>query len=123
MKIVYTSLDPFYTFEAQRDWYHNPSSVYYYQNLNGAIINSFIKQKIFKRQPPSVSDVDVADEVYKTLEDYKAKTDALFSQIDTAAGTRTDEQRKLVAQAHAFYDAYSYLDAFRTASAVLGRKE
>ena len=51
-----------------------------------------------------------------------SKTDALFSQIDSATGTRTDGQRKQIAQAHAFYEAYAYPDAYRTAAAVLGGK-
>jgi NitT/TauT family transport system substrate-binding protein len=122
MRIFYTSLDPFYTFEAQKDWYHNPASVYYYKNLNGAIINSFIKQKIFKRPPPAVSDVIIADEVYRTLEEYRSKADGVFSQIDGSTGTRSETQRKQLAQARAFYEAYAYPDAFRTASAVLSGK-
>jgi ABC-type nitrate/sulfonate/bicarbonate transport system substrate-binding protein len=118
-KVIYKSLDPFYTFEAQNDWYHNPQSVYYYKNLDGAAINSFIKQGIFKQQPPTVADVIVADEVYKKLEDLKAQTDALFSQIDVAKGGSQTEMSKMISEAHAFYDAYDYLDASRTAASVL----
>lgn len=115
-RIFYTSLDPFYTFEAQKDWYHNPNSVYYYQNLNGAIINSFIKQGVFKQRPPTVADVIVADKVYKILEDLKAKTDSLLAQIEAAgASGQTDAVRQNVAAARGFYDAYNYLDAERAA--------
>jgi hypothetical protein len=120
-RIFYNSLDPFYTFEAQRDWYHNPSSVYYFKNLNGAIINSFIKQNIFSQRPPAVSDVIVADEVYTTLEDYRSKTDTLLSQIGSTPGIRTPDERDQLARARSLYDAYDYLDAYRTAERLVGR--
>jgi hypothetical protein len=75
-----------------------------------------------KRNVSSGPGVKIQASLNKTLEDYKAKTDALFSQIDSATGTRTDGQRKQIAQAHAFYEAYAYPDAYRTAAAVLGGK-
>jgi hypothetical protein len=117
--VIYNSLDPFFTFEQQRDWYHNPNTIYYYKNLNGAIINSYIKQGIYKtNRPPSVSDVIVADEVYFTLEDLKAKTDAALQQLgqtpsaSAAVRAETDKARQ-------FYSAYDFYDSQRIAANAL----
>ena len=112
-RIIYSSLDPFFTFETQNDWYHNPNSPYYYENLNGAIINSFAKQGVFKTTVPRVSDVVVANEVYVELENLKATCDKLLSQLDAAGAGQ------LAAQAHKFYDAYDYYDAEKAARAAL----
>src|SRR5262249_16851936 len=104
------------TFEAQKDWYHNASSTHYFENLNGAIINSFIKQGIYKQPPPTVANVSVAAEVYKTLEELKTKADELFAKIEAAgASAQGDVIQKKVKQARSFYDAYDYLDAEKTA--------
>lgn len=112
-RIIYTSLDPFFTFEAQRDWYHNTNSPYYYENLNGAIINSFVKQGVFKNKPPQVSDVIVAHEVYAELERLKEECDRLFVELDKKGGG------PLADQARKFYDAYNYFDAEALARAAL----
>jgi hypothetical protein len=112
-KIIYSSLDPFYTFEQQRPWYYDPNSPYYYANLNGAIIHSFVEQGVFKNPPPQVSDVIVANEVYADLESLKAECDQLFAKLDAAGAGQ------LAAQAHKFYDAYDYYDAQIAAQAAL----
>jgi ABC-type nitrate/sulfonate/bicarbonate transport system substrate-binding protein len=115
-RVFYTSLDPFYTFEAQRPWYHDPQSPYYYKHLNGAIINSFVKQGgVFTKAPPQVTDVLIADEIYFELERLKSECDKLFGQIEKAGGSGSDGMR----QARAYYDAYDYYDAEAVARALV----
>lgn len=104
-KIIYSSLDPFYTFEQQAQWYGDPKSPYYFANLNGAIIHNFVKQGVFKNAPPQVSDVIVANDVYRELETLKAKCEQLFAQLNAAGAGQ------LAARARQFYEAYDYYDA------------
>jgi hypothetical protein len=120
-KAIYESLDPFFAFEDQRDWYHNPQSPYYFRNLNGSLIQSFVSQGIYKNAPPSVDDVIYADDVYYELEQLKADTDALFARIrESGVVDRNKEAATLYERARSFYDAYDYLDSRRLAQRVVG---
>jgi len=121
-KIIYTSLDPFFTFEAQQEWFHNPNNPYFFQNLNGAIIKSFEKQKIFQHGAPTVADVNVSDEVYRTLETLKANTDALLRQVETSTSKDNPDVKANINLARRQYDAYNFLDAERSAKRAAGIK-
>jgi ABC-type nitrate/sulfonate/bicarbonate transport system substrate-binding protein len=114
--IIYDSLDPFYTFEAQKAWYHDPESIYYYQNLNGAILNSFIAQGIYSQRKPTVEDAVYAAGVYVGLEGLQKEADILFAWIESSGITGRDERAaSRLAEARKFYKAYNYLDAARLA--------
>lgn len=120
-RVIYNSLDPFFTFAEQKTWYSDPSSPFYYRNLNGAIINSFIKQGVFtSSNAPSVSDVSVADLVYSDLQTLKSKTDAAFAAFANAQGEVTDAQKNEMTKAHQYYEAFNYYDSERAASEALG---
>jgi ABC-type nitrate/sulfonate/bicarbonate transport system substrate-binding protein len=108
-KVIYNSLDPFFTFEAERPWYHDPHSTYYFRNLNGALINSFIAQGVYKKPPPTVDDVIVAADVYYEMERLKAEADALFARIQEPG--LSPAARANFEKAKEFYANYNYLDA------------
>jgi hypothetical protein len=108
-KVIYNSLDPFFTFEAESPWYHDPHSTYYFRNLNGALINSFIAQEVYKKPPPTVDDVIVAADVYYEMERLKAEADSLFARIQ-ASGLAPAARAKFD-KAREFYANYNYLDA------------
>ncbi len=111
--IFYKSLDPFFTFEAQQPWYHDENSVDYYKHMNGAIINNFAKQGIYKQKPPTVDDVSVAAEVYWTLEKLRDSAKQKLAQLSSSSGD--DKLKACIAQAQRYFDAYDYLDADNTA--------
>jgi ABC-type nitrate/sulfonate/bicarbonate transport system substrate-binding protein len=116
-RVIYNSLDPFFTFAEQKPWYTDPNSPFYYKNLNGAIINSFIKQGVFTASnAPSVSDVSVANEVYKEMEDLKSKAEAHFAKFQAMKADASDTQKNEMKKAHEYYDAFDYYDAERVAS-------
>jgi hypothetical protein len=121
-KVIYNTLDPFYTFEAQHDWYHDPSSIYYYKNLNGSILNSYISQGIYKGNIPSLDDVSVAYEVYTQLESLKSESDQLFAEISRLSSPSAAIETK-VRRARAYYDAYDFLDSARLAREVLAQSK
>jgi ABC-type nitrate/sulfonate/bicarbonate transport system substrate-binding protein len=118
--IFYKSLDPFFTFEAQQPWYHDPTSVNYYKNMNGATINSFVKQGIYKQKPPTVDDISVAADVYQTLEKLRDSAAQKFSQLNAVNGG--DDRKNCVKQAKGYFDAYNYLDADKTAQGCMQLK-
>jgi ABC-type nitrate/sulfonate/bicarbonate transport system substrate-binding protein len=108
-KIIYDDLDPFFTFEQQKEWFDSPTSLYYFKNVNGAILNSYIKQGIYQHKPPTVEDVITADQLYKTMNEQKHQyDDALRTMKEMPA--KANAQEKLD-KAKKYYDAYDYLDA------------
>jgi hypothetical protein len=117
--IIYDSLDPFYTFEAQQEWYHDPQNIYYFRNLTGSILNSFIAQGIYGSKKPTVEDAFYAAEVYSALEKLKKESDELFARIESSgiASRDKDAEAKLAA-ARKYYDAYNYYDAERLARGI-----
>jgi len=108
-KIIYDDLDPFFTFEQQKEWFDTPTSLYYYKNVNGAILNSYIKQGIYQKKPPTVEDIVTAEEVYRDMTKEKQLYDELLQKIEKSAD-KSKYQNKLD-KAKKFYDAYDYLDA------------
>jgi NitT/TauT family transport system substrate-binding protein len=115
-RIIYDYLDPFVTFEDQKPWFHDPANPLYYLNVNGANLNSFITDKIYKKTPPTVDDVIFADDTYRELERLKSASDALFDKLGNQSSGSIGRR---VAVAKRFYDAYDYYDAERLASAAL----
>jgi ABC-type nitrate/sulfonate/bicarbonate transport system substrate-binding protein len=110
-KIIYSQLDPFYSFEAQNDWFHNPKSLYFYKNVNGSILNNFIAQRIYKKNPPTVEDVILCQDLYKELEDLKQKAAAKFQQINSENLKKQPQAVAKLARAKELYSDYDYLDA------------
>jgi ABC-type nitrate/sulfonate/bicarbonate transport system substrate-binding protein len=114
-KIIYDKLDPFFSFDAQKDWFHNEASIYYFKNLAGSILHSFVEQKIYKTQTPTVDDVVYADDIYYDLERLKGESDALFVRIrESGIIGRSREAAAAFDEARKYYDAFDFLDAQRT---------
>lgn len=119
-RIIYTSLDPFVTFENQRDWFHNPNSPFFYKYVNGSIVKSFINQGVFKNAPPSVEDVIFADDVYLELEGLKAQSEELFQRIEN--NKLIEGKQQLAAKyerAKHFYQIYDFLDSKKLAEEII----
>jgi len=111
-RIIYTDLDPYVTFEQQREWFHNPKSTYFYQNINGSILNDFIGQGIYKHKPPTVDDVIVAADVYRDLEKLKQQSEQLLARIaKDKAMMANKEILPMYEKAQQFYNDYDFLDA------------
>jgi ABC-type nitrate/sulfonate/bicarbonate transport system substrate-binding protein len=82
-KVIYHSLDPFFTFEAQKPWFHDKQSPFYYEYVNGAILNSFVTKGIFKNRVPTVEDVVFADDTYRSLEALQSKAESAIATLST----------------------------------------
>lgn len=114
-RIIYNDLDPFVSFEDQKPWFHDGKDPLYYANVNGAILNSFVEDKIYKKPPPTVDDVIFADDTYRELERLKSATDGLLGKLAPQADSDGRLSRE-IAEAKRFYDIYDYYDAYRLAS-------
>lgn len=116
-KVIYDSLNPFFTFDQQREWFHNQNSPLYYAHVNGAILNTFLSQGVYKGKPPTVEDVIFADDIYRELEELKATALSTFRQIE-GRGEKGLQSPKYVA-AKRQYEIFNYLDASRLAKEAL----
>lgn len=116
-KVIYGSLDPFRTFDEQKEWFHDAASPLYYAHVNGAILNTFISQDVYKGKPPDVEDVIFADDIYRELEELKASASATLQQI-AAKGAQLQESPKYV-KAKRQFEIFNYLDSSRLAREAL----
>lgn len=111
-KIIYHSLDPFMTFEEQKPWFHEPQSPFYYANINGAILKSFITSGVYKNNPPMVDDVISAQTTYLKLEDMKKDVE---NKIEAFAGGNPPEAKKTVLdKARSYVADFDFIDAEKT---------
>jgi len=116
-EVIYGSLDPFWTFDEQKEWFHNSGSPLYYAYINGAILKSFISDKVFKHAPPTVDDVIFADDTYRELEGLKTKTDEYFAKAGHMNLTPGAKEKLSVARQ--FYAGFNFYDAERLAKDAL----
>src|SRR5262249_40972847 len=106
-------LDPFVTFDEQKKWFHDHGSIFFYSNINGAILASFVKQDIYKGQPPTLNQVIRSADVYWELEALRDRTDAILRRIEER--DRGAEVSILVTEAKRLKANFNFLDAFRHA--------
>lgn len=112
-KIIYSKLDPFITFEAQREWFHNPNNLCFYRNVNGSILNSFVAQKIYKKPPPKIEDVVWCKDLYEEMESLKSAAARNLAQLKQENLKKVSGAAELWQRAKYLYDNYDYLDAKR----------
>lgn len=119
-RVIYESLNPFFTFEQQDAWFNNKDSPLYYSYINGAILNSFIKDGIFKGKPPTVDDVIFADDVYRELTRLRDESKKLFVEIEMRGGGIVSSTAYLEAKQQ--FQNYNFLDSEMLARKVLAEQ-
>lgn len=120
-EIIYSSLDPFFTFDAQKSWFHDPKDPLYYKNLYGSIINSFKDQKIFKDKAPEVDDVICADDVYMELEGLKSTTEKNLASIESGQLANSSSKLTKLNLAKHYYEIFDYYDSERLTKELLDK--
>lgn len=122
-KVVYDSLDPFFTFESQWEWYFDENNPFYEKYPIRAAIESFEGSGVLPVGSITEDEVSIAKEVYEAALEYKSKSDQEFliahSKIRLAEiqGKNTLKAKELLEQAKYFYEIYDYLDSYRFAQA------
>ncbi len=116
-KVIYNSLDPFRTFEEQKEWFHDLNSPLFYVYVNGAILENFVSQGVFKNKPPTVEAVILADDVYRELERLRAEAAEALRTVE-ARGPQAQQSRRYTEARHHF-QIFNFFDAARLAREAL----
>lgn len=113
LKVIYTKLDPGYTFEQQSSWFNDPKDPFFWSYEIDSIIKSYEQQGLFQPGEYKASDISSTDKIYQELDGYRKQAEAdiatLKDATGTAAGLRDAAQKQ--------FDAFNFLDASRYAAA------
>jgi ABC-type nitrate/sulfonate/bicarbonate transport system substrate-binding protein len=112
-EVIYSDLDPFVPFDEQREWFHDPNSNFFYRNINGAILASFVRQGIYKGLPPELDKVIRSADVYKELERLRAEANDTLQRIRRSG--QEAKASKLVKEAERDMSYFNFLDASQLA--------
>jgi hypothetical protein len=121
-KVIYTELDPFFTFDKQQAWFEDQGSVYYQSRLIEAQIKAQEESKAFPAGKYTYKDISIAADVYEAMKTYKADTEAQFQKLDSKGitpGGASSTAGGLYASAKRYYEWRDYLDADRFAKAAV----
>ena len=117
--IIYSSLDPFYTFEQQKSWFHDPNDPFFYKHINGAGLQSFIEKGVFKAKTPDIEEFIFADDIYREMEALKEQADKLFAEIKDKNLAGDENRKTQLEQAKHHYSIYNFYDAQRIVKAIV----
>jgi len=118
-EIIYKDLDPFVTFEDQYAWFYKKNDPLNYLNVNGAILNNFISQGIYKNKPPQVNDVIYANIVYDKLWKFRSKVDSLYTIVkQNNLINKNETYKNLFNNSKHYYQIYNYYDAIQLADSL-----
>ena len=121
-RIIYESLNPFYTFKQQYSWYHNSEDPFYYKHINGAGLQSFIDQGIYRNSVPKLEDFIYADDIYFELESLKKEAEGNFAKLEDGGSLRM-KASKLLESARKHHSIYNYYDSARLSAEALAQPE
>ena len=114
-RTVYSSLDPFLTFEMQKDVFDNPDNPLNVEYVTGSAVKLHEELGTWEEGNYTWEDFVVAHEVYHEMEALKAETESTVAEVKAALGGLDDEQRAMVehwlSKAEEHYGYLNYLDA------------
>jgi len=113
LKVIYTKLDPGFTFKQQAPWFNDPKDPFYWSYEIDSIIKSYVDQGLFKAGEFKASDISSTDKIYQELDKYRLQAEADLATLKDATGVAG--QLRDAAQKQ--YDGFNYLDAARYAAA------
>lgn len=119
--LAYNSLDPFYTFSMQKEWYDDVNSPFYYAYEIGAYIKYWEEQKLFTPGAVTVDDIALNAVVYKKMEGYRSQASALITKTERKIAGRQGAPAQLLAAAQTYYTHFNFLDAWRFAQAAASK--
>ena len=116
--VAYTSLDPFWTFDAQTGWIVDKANPLNAEYVIGSAIKIYEEQGLFEEGEYSWDQFTLAHRVYNDLVKYKSDAEAILAELEGAE--LSDEAAALRDQAQAFHAAFDFFDAYRFAKAAAG---
>ena len=114
-KVIYNSLDPFYTFKAQSSWFNNKSDPLYWSYELDSVINLYVQQGLFTAGEFKAADISQADQIYQQLDQMRQQTEKNLPQLVNATGAAA----QLRDMAKTYYDDFDYLDSSRLSQQAL----
>jgi hypothetical protein len=108
-------LDPFSSFEYDKTYFVDDSSILHYKNAWPAIIADWTEKGLVPKGAVTADDVIWAAPIWHQMKDYQAKADALIKELE--GKTLSADNQKLVDQAKHRFEIFDFLDAYRLASA------
>jgi ABC-type nitrate/sulfonate/bicarbonate transport system substrate-binding protein len=112
---IYKELDPFYTFEDQRAWFHETNSPFFYLHINGAGLQSFVQKWVFRGKTPEIEEFVFADDIYREMEQLKKSAEGKIAALSGEAKLSREDKVRLD-KAKQYFATYNYLDADRLLS-------
>jgi hypothetical protein len=116
-KYLDTAIDPFFSFDQQKQFFVDKKSPYYWTYAAQAAIDSGVKAGTLKpgHKP---SEVILAATTWRELNSLKLLTEKLVKQVNAGLATRgTPNAKKYLARAQALYKARDYYDSAAFANA------
>lgn len=114
-RVVYSSLDPFLTFEMQKDIFDNPDNPLNVEYVVGSAVNLHEELGTWGQGEYTWEDFVIAHDIYREMEALKAETESTVAEVKAALDDLGDEKRGMVeewlAKAEEHYGYLNYLDA------------
>ncbi len=114
-RVVYSSLDPFLTFEMQKDIFDNPDNSLSVEYVVGSAVNLHEELGTWAEGEYTWEDFVVAHDIYHEMEALKAETESTIAEVKAALEGLDDEKRGMVeqwvAKAEEHYGYFNYLDS------------
>ncbi len=115
LKATVDSLHPFAPFETGKTYFEDTTSVLYYGNAWGALIDDYTSKGLIPDNGLTPDDIIWAASIWKQVEDYRQKSATLISELETA--TLDADRQGYLDKAKVHFENFNYLDAFRLATA------
>ena len=121
-RIIYNSLDPFFTFEEQYDWYYDKNDPFYYTKEVEVKINMYVEKGLYEPNEINVESIAINHLVYQELYDLKLKSEKTISDTknlntNNKSAEMIKQANELLQKAEYFYNAYDFLDSYQFAKA------
>ncbi len=113
--LLYTQIDPFSGFQAQREWYTDTGSPYYWKYWVQAVIDSYEEQGALKRGAWTPETIEMSHRVYADLEKYRAEAEALISANEARIRDKGGAALAHLTAAKHQFEIFNYYDAARFA--------
>ena len=114
-RVVYSSLDPFLTFEMQKDIFDNPDNPLNVEYVVGSAVNLHEELGTWGEGEYTWEDFVVAHDIYHEMEALKAETESTVAEVKAALEGLDGEKRGMVeewlSRAEEHYGYLNYFDA------------
>ena len=114
-RVVYSSLDPFLTFEMQKDIFDNPDNPLSVEYVVGSAVKLHEELGTWAEGEYTWEDFVVAHDIYHEMEALKAETESAVAEVKSKLESLDGEKRSMVEQwlskAEEHFGYYNYLDS------------